>query len=90
MIFLMMAPLVLFMDRVDTLDTLLFGKNKNKNIFFVMNDLYCKYNTSTTSKSIKKYFFLSILRVSTLSTLSTLSIIMNSQVGGDGDLNDFK
>jgi len=74
MILLMMVSLALFMDKVDTLDTLLFGKNKNKNNFFVEIDLY--YNQDTfTSKLIKKYFFQSILRVSTLSTLSNITTL---------------
>ena len=56
MILLMMASLALFMDKVDTLDTLLFGKNKNKNNFFVVIDLY--YNQVIfNSKSIKNIFF---------------------------------
>jgi len=56
-----MTLLSLVMDRVDTLDTLLFGKNKNKNNFFVVIDLY--YNPNIfNSKSIKNIFFKSDLK----------------------------
>lgn len=51
----------LYMDRLDTLDTPLFCKNKIKNNFLVLIDFYCKYNTST-SKSIKNIFFKSDLK----------------------------
>lgn len=48
------------MDRVDTLDTLLFGKNKNRNNFFVVIDLYNQ--DIFNSKSIKNIFFKSDLK----------------------------
>ena len=44
------------MDTLDTLDTLLFSKNKNKNNFFVVISIY--YNQDIfTSKTIKSIFF---------------------------------
>lgn len=44
------------MDKVDTLDTLLFGKNRNKNMFCLVIGIY--YNQDIlTSKSIKNIFF---------------------------------
>ncbi len=51
-----MIRLLLFMDTLDTLDTLLFGKNKNKNNFFVVIGIYYYNQDIFTSKTIKNIF----------------------------------
>ena len=73
---------LLFIDTLDTLDILLFGKNKNKNIIFYDNWYLLQLqqqqqkqqqqqnNIFTSKLLIKDIFFLPIYRVSTLSTLS--------------------
>ena len=74
---LMTSISFLYMDRLDTLDTLLFGKNKN--IIFYDNwyllqqeqkQQQQQQNNTFTSNLIKKYFFLLMDRVDRVDTLS--------------------